>query len=259
MDKIVIKYGGHAAEHADLSHEFAQNVKYLIENDLKISVVHGGGPHINKLLENLHINSHFINGLRVTDEASLEVVEMVLCGQVNKAIIRLFAKYGVIGVGISGEDADLFEAEIINPELGKVGKISKVNPRLPLDLIANGFTPVIAPLALDKYKNPLNINADTAAGALAGAVKAGAFILISDVPGVLDRKDKIFAKLNPQEIDELIADGTIYGGMLPKVKACLNALEAGCESAIILDGRVRGSLRAFLCNHAPYGTKIELN
>lgn len=256
MTTLVIKYGGHALDDQDLRMAFAKGVASLVQKGYRLVIVHGGGPQINTLLKALSIQSEFRNGLRVTDEKALSVVEMVLCGQVNKFITRLLEKENVDAVGISGEDAKLFLASPV-ADLGRVGSITKVNARLPLCLLANGFTPVIAPLALDMAGEPLNVNADIAAGALAGALKAEYFVLISDVPGVLDRKGNLIESLDENKIGELISDGVITGGMVPKTQACINALQLGCAKALILDGRSPGSLERWLTTGEALGTMIK--
>lgn len=243
---IAIKYGGHALDDAQIREAFMKSLANLSKKGFKFVVVHGGGPAINKLLAALNIKSEFANGLRVTTQPVLEAVEMALCGAVNKEITRMFAQAGVNAAGISGEDGGLFHAEQKDPALGLVGKIVKVNPALPLCLLENGFTPVVAPLALDKDYRPLNVNADTAAGALAGALHAELFVLVSDVPGVLDANGRLLEKLDQAGIEKLLESGVISGGMIPKVEACLSALAAGCQKAVILDGRAEGSLERLL-------------
>lgn len=254
MKTVVIKYGGHALDDARLRETFISNLKELAFADFKFVIVHGGGPQITSLLERLSIRSAFVDGLRVTDAATLEAVEMALCGQVNKYITRLLWFAGLDAVGISGEDGGLFLAAQKSPDLGFVGKIVSVNPRLPLELLARDFVPVIAPLALNKSGGALNVNADSAAGALAAALEADFFVLISDVPGVLDHNGSLLAELAEKEARRLIASGVINGGMIPKVGACLQSLERGCESALILNGREDGSLLRYLRDGEPLGT-----
>lgn len=258
MKIVVLKYGGHALEDQVLNHRFCQDLAELEEAGMRFVIVHGGGPQINGMLDALKITSSFADGLRVTDQETLEVVEMVLCGQVNKYITRLLAKHGLNSCGISGEDGRLFMASQKNPVLGRVGQITRVNPALPLSLLKNGYTPVVAPLGLDEKGEPLNINADTAAGALAGSLSAS-FVLVSDVPGVLDAENKLLRILSEKDARRLVAAGVIHGGMLPKTEACLNALEQGCSSALILDGRQAGSLKRHLLDNEVLGTCFELD
>lgn len=254
MKNVVIKYGGHALDEAGLSAAFCADLAALA-GEFRFAIVHGGGPHISGLLKRLNLESEFVNGLRVTDEATLEVVEMALCGKVNKAVARLLLRHGLNACGISGEDGHLFEAEIKNPALGRVGGKVRVDPRLPLCLMENGFLPVIAPLALDAEGRPLNVNADTAAAALAASVKA-IFVLVSDVPGVLDGEGRLVPCLDRLETERLREAGVISGGMLPKTEACLAALENGCPEALILNGGEAGSLKRFLLGNEFPGTKF---
>ncbi len=256
MPTVVIKYGGHAMDKPELSEAFAADLARLAAQGMRLAVVHGGGPQINALLDRLHIESHFVDGLRVTDAACMQAVEMVLCGQVNKAVVSAFAQRGARAAGISGRDGNLLRARRKHPALGLVGEVDAVDPSLPRCLLDGGFVPVIAPVASGPEGEALNINADTAAGALAGALAADYFVLISDVPGVLDAQGRLIPGLNRAEITRLMEQGVISGGMIPKVEACLNALDAGCGRALILDGRARSSLRRYLLDDAPLGTVV---
>lgn len=256
--RVVIKYGGHALDDPELNRAFCQNLALLRDQAMEFVVVHGGGPQIGKLLGDLGIESHFQDGLRVTDEQTLKVVEMVLCGEVNKRIVRDFLRAGLPAAGISGMDGALLRAAIKNPALGYVGEITAVNPQIVNSLLGGGFLPVIAPLALGPDFHPLNVNADTSAGAMAGALEADCFVLISDVPGVLDGEGKLLGSPDWQEIEALRASGVIGGGMIPKVECCRTALAAGCKKAIILDGRAESSLKKFLLDGEPLGTVIRL-
>lgn len=253
---VVIKYGGHAMDKPELSRAFAEDLALLAGRGFRLVVVHGGGPQISGLLGRLNIESRFEKGLRVTDAATMEVVEMVLCGQVNKAVVSDLAARGVAAAGISGRDGGLFLARQKNAALGLVGEIVRVDAKLPRCLLDAGFVPVVAPVASGPCGEALNINADTAAGALAGALDAEYFVLISDVPGVLDGEKKLLPRLDGAEIAALRAAGVISGGMIPKVESCLGALAAGCGRALILDGREPGSLRRFLLEGEPLGTVI---
>lgn len=237
MPTVVIKYGGHAMDKPELSEAFAADLTRLAAQGMRLVVVHGGGPQISALLNRLHVESRFVNGLRVTDAACMEAVEMVLCGQVNKAVVSALARHGARAAGISGRDGNLLLARRKHPDLGLVGDVEAVDPSLPRCLLDAGFVPVIAPVASGSEGEALNINADTAAGALAGALEADYFVLISDVPGVLDAQGRLISGLSRAEITRLIDQGVISGGMIPKVEACLNALDAGCGRALILDGR----------------------
>ena len=253
---VVIKYGGHAMDKPELCTAFATDLAQLSAQDMGFVVVHGGGPQISALLKRLNIESRFENGLRVTDEAAMAAVEMVLCGQVNKAVVASFAAHGARAAGISGRDGNLLRAVVKNPALGLVGEVEAVDPALILCLLEGDFVPVVAPVANGPDGQALNINADTAAGALAGALAADYFILISDVPGVLDAEGRLITSLTRAEIEKLRAEGVITGGMIPKVESCLHALDAGCQRALILDGRSPSSLRRYLLDDAPLGTVV---
>ena len=253
---VVIKYGGHAMDKPELCTAFATDLAQLSAQDMGFVVVHGGGPQISALLKRLNIESRFENGLRVTDEATMAAVEMVLCGQVNKAVVASFAAHGARAAGISGRDGNLLRAVVKNPALGLVGEVEAVDPALILCLLEGDFVPVVAPVANGPDGQALNINADTAAGALARALAADYFILISDVPGVLDAEGRLITSLTRAEIEKLRAEGVITGGMIPKVESCLHALDAGCQRALILDGRSPSSLRRYLLDDAPLGTVV---
>ncbi|MCR4666149.1 MAG: acetylglutamate kinase [Desulfovibrio sp.] len=253
--KTVIKYGGHAMTHEDLAKAFADDIGHLEKTGVHCVIVHGGGPQITSLLERLSIESHFVKGLRVTDAKTMEAVEMVLAGQVNKEVVALLRRHAVNAVGISGRDGGLLRARQKDPLLGFVGTITGVNPEVLTCLIGGGFVPVVAPVA-SGGDVCLNVNADTAAGAIAGALNAEHFVLISDVPGVLDAEKKLIPKLNGADIRHLMEKEVITGGMIPKVEACQNALAAGAKRALILDGRAPSSLRRFLHDNEPLGTII---
>ncbi len=257
MSTVVIKYGGHAMDKEDLRTHFAQSLVRLGKNtDRQFAIVHGGGPHITHMLQRLDIQSRFEQGLRVTDAATMDVVEMVLCGHVNKAIVTLVQQAGGRCAGMCGKDGGLFMAKVLRPELGLVGEITDVDARLVTCLWEGGFVPVIAPVAAGEHGESLNINADTAAGALAGKLHADFFVLISDVPGVLDAKGQLIPTLQRADIDSLKAEGIIHGGMIPKVDACLHALASGCRKALILDGRAEASLERYLVDNEPLGTVV---
>lgn len=254
---VVIKYGGHAMDDPTLKAAFADGLARLSATGMRLVVVHGGGPQINSLLRRLQIESRFERGLRVTDAATMEAVEMVLCGQVNKAVVADFQLHGVKAAGISGKDGGLFQAHPLAPELGLVGEVHSVSIDLITTLLNGGFLPVVAPVGMGADGASLNINADTAAGAMAGALRADYFVLVSDVPGVLSANGNLIPRLTRTHIDELTASGVIYGGMIPKVGSCLNALNAGCQKALILDGRAPSSLERYLLEGAPLGTVVE--
>jgi acetylglutamate kinase len=239
-----------------LAAAFAADIAALSGAGGRFVVVHGGGPQITDLLGRLRVESRFVDGLRVTDAETMRVVEMALCGEVNKAVVSAFAQRGVRAVGLSGRDGGLLRAVVKNPALGLVGQVRSVDAAVLECLLNGGFTPVVAPVGAGPEGQALNINADTAAGAIAGALKAAAFVLVSDVPGVLGPDKSLLPSLDRAGAERLRAEGVISGGMIPKVEACLHALDAGCGSALILDGRAPSSLRRFLTAGEPLGTRI---
>jgi len=248
---IVVKYGGHAMGDDAVGSMFAEDIVLLKQVGMNPIVVHGGGPQIGQMLERLRIKSEFIDGLRVTDAATVEIVEMVLSGSINKEIVTAINKAGGHAVGLSGKDADLIRARKLERtrrdpdsniekvlDLGFVGEPTLVNDRV-LELFRNSdIIPVIAPIGVGEGGETYNINADTVAGAVAAAVKAKRFLLLTDVAGVLDRNKKLVPQLTIEEAETLIGDGTISGGMIPKVATCLEAVIGGVEAAVIIDGRV---------------------
>lgn len=255
--KVVIKFGGHAMIDLNLCRTFALGLAHLAEKNIRFVLVHGGGPQINTMLKHFNVESHFINGLRVTDAQTMQIVEMVLCGQVNKQLVSMFQSQGLACVGISGKDANILQAKPIDESLGFVGNVEKVDTKLLEILLNNAYMPIVAPVAVDCNGNSLNVNADTAAGAIAGALGADYFIFVSDVPGVLDAQKQLMPTINRATCQELIDNKTIHGGMLPKIKACLNALDAGCKRALILDGSVDSALENYLMQQAVVGTVVE--
>lgn len=251
----VIKYGGHAMDDPALNRLFARSLRTVLDAGWRVLVGHGGGPHINALLERLHVSSEFKNGLRVTSPETMEVVEMALAGKVNTFVVSLFCEAGIRAVGLSGKDDACLRARPL-PGLGLVGEVETVNPALVQSLMATGFTPVLAPIGYGPEGISLNINADTATGAMAGALQAEAFILVTDVPGVLDADKKLLPSLTREQVATLRASEVISGGMIPKVESCLHALNCGCQRAIILDGRSAGNLEACLLHQASTGTVL---
>ena len=247
---VVIKFGGHAMGDAALADAFAQDIVYLKLSGINPIVVHGGGPQIAAMLKKLEIKSEFVNGLRVTDKPTVEVVEMVLAGAINKEIVSAINRQGGKAVGICGKDANLMIArritEMPDPEsnimkavdIGYVGDPEEVNPHI-VDVISNSdLIPVIAPVGVSRDGHTLNINADTFASALAAKMKAKRLLLLTDVEGVLDRDKKLIPELSVAKARELIRNGTITGGMIPKIEGCIEVVEAGVEAVVIIDGRV---------------------
>jgi acetylglutamate kinase len=234
---VVIKLGGHAMGSDDAMDEFARDVALMRQVGVNPVVVHGGGPMINDMLKRLNIQSEFVNGKRVTDAATMEVVEMVLSGVVNSRIVQAITEQGGRAVGVSGKDGGLIICDQENPELGLVGSPTEVNPRLLRDFADKGIIPVIAPLGMGRNGETFNLNGDTAAGAIAAALKADRLLLLTDVAGVKNAQGEVLTELTADQIREMVADGTIAGGMIPKTQTALDALEGGVRAAVILDGR----------------------
>lgn len=239
-DTIVVKYGGHAMGVDHLSNAFGRDIALLKLVGINPIVVHGGGPQINAMLKQLNIQSTFIDGLRVTDQSMIDVIEMVLSGSVNKQVANLINRAGALAVGISGKDGSLLQARklvrtVKDPDsgqerelnLGFVGEPTKIDPRVLYSLLGSGLIPVIAPVGVGEHGETYNINADTAAGAIAGSVNASRLLMLTDVAGVLDENGVLIPELTANEARRRIADGSISGGMIPKVETCLAAVRAG--------------------------------
>ena len=270
-ETFVIKYGGHAMGDPELADMFARDIVLLRQIGINPIVVHGGGPQIGQMLERLQIKSEFVDGLRVTCADTVEVVEMVLAGSINKRIVSAINAQGGKAVGLSGKDANLIVCEKAlkrkkDPEsniekvldLGFVGEPVEVNPRVLEVFLESDFIPVVAPVGAGRTADEtFNINADTAAGAVAGAMKAARLMLLTDVQGVLDKEGEVLTRLTRADIQRLIADGTIAGGMIPKVETALYGIEKGVEAAVILDGRTpHGVLLELITQHGA-GTLIS--
>lgn len=234
---VVIKLGGHAMGSDEAMIEFARDVVLMRQVGVNPVIVHGGGPMINSMLKRLNIQSEFVNGKRVTDAATMEVVEMVLSGLVNAKIVQAISAQGGRAVGVSGKDSGLIICEPEDPALGLVGKPTKVNPRLLLDMAEKELIPVIAPLGMGMQGETFNINGDTAAGAIASALKADRLLLLTDVAGVKNAEGEVLTELTASQIEQMTAEGTIAGGMIPKTQTALDALDAGVRACVILDGR----------------------
>ena len=270
---IVIKYGGHAMVDEHLKKQFALNVILLKQVGINPVIVHGGGPQINTLLDRLDIKPSYVEGMRVTDGETMDVVEMVLVGKVNKEIVGLINHCGGKAVGLSGRDGDLVCAEKLKvsskkkaeshgeapPELidlGRVGQVTKVNTGVIESLYSKDFIPVIAPVGVGEDGRAFNINADLVAGAIAGALSAEKLMLLTDVPGVKNKEGELLTSLSRHEIEKLIEDGTIAGGMIPKVRCCVDALERGVSKTYIVDGRVEHSILLEMFTKEGVGTEI---
>jgi acetylglutamate kinase len=236
---VVIKFGGNAMGDDEAMAEFARDIVLMRQVGVNPIVVHGGGPMINDLLKKLGIESRFVRGKRVTDRATVEVVEMVLSGLVNKRIVQAINDQGGRAVGISGKDDDLLVCEADDPELGFVGRPVEVNPEVLVDLYRAGIIPVVAPVATGTNDNEtFNVNGDTAAGAIAGALKADRLLLLTDVPGIKDETGEVVTQLHPDQVRRMTEQGVIAGGMIPKTETALAALDEGVRAVVILDGRV---------------------
>ena len=236
---VVVKFGGNAMGDDDAMAEFARDVVLMRQVGVNPVVVHGGGPMINELLTKLGIKSEFVRGKRVTDKATVDVVEMVLCGLVNKRIVQAIMDAGGRAVGISGKDDDLMVCVADDPELGFVGKPVEMNVQVLRDLYAAGIIPVVAPVATGMADNEtFNVNGDTAAGAIAGALKADRLLLLTDVSGVKNAAGEVVTQMTPEDVRAMMAEGVISGGMIPKAETALAALDAGVRAVVILDGRI---------------------
>ncbi len=266
---IVVKYGGHAMGDKDAAKNFASDIALLKQVGINPIVVHGGGPQIGEMLKRLAIKSEFIDGLRVTDAATVEIVEMVLSGSINKEIVAAISAAGGKAIGLSGKDGGLIRARKLTRtkrdpdsniekvlDLGFVGEPEKVEPAMLANLMGADLIPVIAPIGIGADGQTYNINADTVAGAVAAAVRASRLLLLTDVVGVLDKQKKLLPRLTVGEVRALIADGTIQGGMIPKVETCLSAVETGVGASVILDGRVPHAVLVELFTESGLGTMI---
>lgn len=234
---VVIKLGGHAMGSDDAMDSFARDIVLMQQVGVNPVIVHGGGPMINALLEKLEIKSEFVNGKRVTDSATVEVVEMVLSGLVNKRIVQAINRQGGRAVGISGKDANLMVCDQTDPLLGFVGTPAEMDVKLLHTLFERDMIPVIAPLGAGRDGETFNVNGDTAAGAIAGALKADRLLLLTDVSGVKNSEGEVVTELKTEQIRQMTRDGVIAGGMIPKTETALDAIERGVRAAVILDGR----------------------
>ena len=267
---LVVKYGGNAMESDELKTSFARDIVLMKAVGIHPVVVHGGGPQIGDLLKRLSIESHFIDGMRVTDAQTMDVVEMVLGGQVNKDIVNLINQHGGQAIGLTGKDAQLIKAkklkvsrqtpDMTQPEIidiGHVGEVVDVNVELINMLVAGDFIPVIAPIGVGEDGESYNINADLVAGKVAEALKCEKLMLLTNTAGLLDKQGQVLTGLSTEQVDGLIADGTIYGGMLPKIRCALEAVQGGVHSAHIIDGRVPNAVLLEIFTDSGVGTLIS--
>ena len=268
-ETLVIKYGGHAMGDPELADMFARDIVLLRQVGINPIVVHGGGPQIADMLERLKIKSEFIDGLRVTDEETVDVVEMVLSGSINKQIVSAINAAGGFAIGLSGKDGHLITCEIAKRtkrdpdsniekvlDLGLVGEPKEVNPHVLALFDESDITPVIAPIGVGPNGETLNINADTVAGAIAKAVDAKRLMMLTDIAGVVDKNGDLIAEMTDDQAKAMIADGSISGGMIPKIETCLGAVEADVEGAVIIDGRVPHAILIELFTAGGAGTLI---
>ena len=267
---FVIKYGGHAMGDANLAKLFARDIVLLRQVGINPVVVHGGGPQIGQMLERLKIKSAFIDGLRVTDKETVDVVEMVLAGSINKSIVSAINEAGGFAVGLSGKDGNLIRAQRLRRskrdpgsnierilDLGLVGEPTEINPHILDFYERSDITPVVAPIGMGTQGETLNINADTVAGAIAAAVGARRLMMLTDVEGVLDKSGQLIEEMTTKEARRYIADGTIHGGMIPKIETCLEAVGKGVEGAVIIDGRTPHALLLELFTEHGAGTLVN--
>ena len=267
---IVIKYGGHAMGDKKLSLSFAKDVVILKNLGVNPVIVHGGGPQIGLMLDKLKIKSSFHNGLRITSKEIIDIVEMVLAGSINKNIVSKINTEGDLAIGLSGKDANLIIAKklvshVKDPssniekvlDIGFVGEPIKVNPSVIHTLSNAGFIPVISPIGVGLKGETFNINADTAAGAIASALNAERILLLTDVAGVLDKNKKLISNLSKNKIEAMIKNNIITGGMIPKIRTCLDTLSSGSKAAVIIDGRVPNAILKEILTDVGYGTMIS--
>lgn len=267
---VVVKYGGHAMGDPALGETFARDIVLLKQSGVRPIVVHGGGPQIGALLDRLQIKSEFAHGLRVTDRETVDVVEMVLAGSINKQIVSMINRLGGKACGISGKDANLMvarklERRVRDPEsniekvvdLGFVGEPEMVNPHIVDVITASDLIPVIAPIGIARDGTTYNINADTFAGALAAAMKVKRLLLLTDVPGVLSKDGQLIESLSVPEARKLIDDGTISGGMIPKIETCISVVESGVEGVVVINGKVPHAVLLELFTAHGAGTLLE--
>ena len=267
---VVVKYGGHAMGDEAGAKSFARDIVLMEQTAINPVVVHGGGPQIGDMLKRLGIKSEFAAGLRITDKATVEIVEMVLAGSINKQIVGFINAAGGKAVGLTGKDGNMVQARkvtrsIVDPDsniekvvdLGFVGEPDKVDTMVLTQILGRDLIPVLAPIATSAEGGTWNVNGDTFAGAIAGALKAKRLLLLTDVPGVLDKSKSLIKELTINDARRLIADGTISGGMIPKVETCIYALEAGVEGVVILDGKVEHAVLIELLTDAGAGTLMK--
>jgi acetylglutamate kinase len=267
---VVVKYGGHAMGDEGGARSFARDIVMLEQSGINPVVVHGGGPQIGQMLAKLGIKSEFVDGLRVTDKQTVEIVEMILCGSINKQIVGFINAAGGKAIGLCGKDGDMVKAAKVSRttrdpdsnieravDLGYVGEPDKVDTKVLDTVLGKDLVPVLAPVATSVEGDTYNVNADTFAGAIAGALKAKRLLLLTDVPGVLDKNKNLIKSLSVEDCRRLIADGTATGGMIPKIETCIYAIERGVEGVVILDGKTPHAVLVELLTDGGAGTLIH--
>jgi len=256
---LVIKFGGHAMGSSELTQNFARDVVLLKQVGINPVIVHGGGPQIGRMLERLNVKSEFVDGLRVSDIETVEIAEMVLSGGINKGLVQAINKVGGLAVGISGKDAGLIKAKKKREDLGFAGEPDQINPAIihVLTEADQGFIPVVSPISGGEDGNSYNVNADTAAGVIAGALSASRLMLMTDVEGVMDKAGHLLTNLSIADTRSLIKDGTAKGGMIPKLETAIRAIETGVQAVTILDGRRSHGLLVELFTGSGTGTLIQ--
>ena len=257
---VVVKYGGNAMINPDLKQQVMDDIVLLWLIGVKVVLVHGGGPEISSMMDKLGKKPEFIDGLRVTDKETVDIVQMVLAGKVNKSLVTMLEKRGGNAIGLCGMDGKLIEAEMKNEKLGYVGEITKINIGPVKDILEKGYIPVISTLGCDREGNAYNINADTAAAHIAGALGSERFILMTDIAGILkDKNDPstLIPEISLSEVDGLFSSGIISAGMIPKVQCCVTAIKAGVKNVVIMDGRVPHSILMELLTNEGAGTLVK--
>ena len=257
---VVVKYGGNAMVNEQLKQQVMEDVVLLWLIGVKVVLVHGGGPEISQTMKALGKEAVFVDGLRVTDRETVDIVQMVLAGKINKTLVNLLEMKGGHAMGISGMDGRLIEAKVKDPRLGYVGQITSINIQPVFDLLEKGYIPVISTLGCDREGNAYNINGDTAAAEVAGALEAERLIMLSDIPGLLRDKDdpsSLIPEITLQQADELFKEGVISGGMIPKVDCCVTAIHQGVKNVVIMDGRIPHSILMELLTNEGAGTWIR--
>ena len=257
---VVVKYGGNAMINETLKQQVMEDIVLLWLIGVKIVLIHGGGPEISELMKKVGKESVFVDGLRVTDKESMEIVQMVLAGKVNKTLVNLLEMKGGRAVGLSGIDGRIIESRIKNEKLGFVGEITKINPKTIEDLLSNGYIPVISTIGCDASGNTYNINGDTAAAHIAGALNAERLIMMTDIDGILRDKDDpstLIHEISIAETEKLYSVGIISGGMIPKVECCVEAIHKGVKNVVIMDGRVPHSILMELLTDEGAGTLFK--